>query len=94
MLLARVDGSATATIRHPSAKGWKLAICQPIDEAGNEIGVPLIALDDLGAGLHQKVVISSDGATLREWVHDPRSPLRNMITHLVDEACAPTGDPA
>lgn len=85
MLLARVDGSATATIRHPSAKGWKLAICQPIDEQGNDQGVPLIALDDLGAGLHQQVILSSDGDTLRKWVGDPQSPLRNMITHLVDE---------
>lgn len=88
MILARVDGSATATIRHPSAKGWKLAICQPIDEAGNEIGVPMIALDDLGAGLHERVIVSSDGDTLRNWVHDPHSPLRNMITHLVDEVQA------
>ncbi|MGA0332876.1 MAG: EutN/CcmL family microcompartment protein [Kiritimatiellia bacterium] len=85
MLLARVDGSATSTIRHPSAKGWRLAVCQPIDEDGNEISTPIIALDDLGAGLHQRVIISSDGDTLRKWVEDPRSPLRNMITHIVDE---------
>lgn len=85
MLLARVDGSATATIRHPSAKGWRLAICQPIDEEGNEISTPIIALDDLGAGLHQRVIVSSDGDTLRKWVDDPRSPLRNMITCIVDE---------
>jgi len=85
MLLARIDGSATATIRHPSAKGWRLAICQPIDEDGNEISTPLIALDDLNAGLHQRVILSSDGDTLRKWVHDPKSPLRNMVTHIVDE---------
>ncbi len=85
MYLARIDGSATATIRHPSAKGWRLAICQPIDEEGNEISTPIIALDDMGAGLHQRVIISSDGDTLREWVKDPKSPLRNMITHIVDE---------
>jgi len=85
MLLARIDGSATATIRHPSAKGWRLAICQPIDEDGNDLKTPIIALDDTGAALHQKVVVSSDGDTLRKWVHDPRSPLRYMVTHIVDE---------
>ncbi|MDF3128494.1 EutN/CcmL family microcompartment protein [Kiritimatiellaeota bacterium B1221] len=85
MLLARVDGSATATIRHPSAKGWRLAICQPIDEEGNEISTPILALDDMGAGLHQRVIVSSDGDTLRDWVQDPKSPLRNMITHILDE---------
>jgi ethanolamine utilization protein EutN len=85
MLLARIDGSATSTIRHPSAKGWRLAICQPIDENGNDIKAPLIALDDTGAGLHQTVVISSDGAALRDWVEDQHSPLRYMVTHIVDE---------
>jgi ethanolamine utilization protein EutN len=85
MLLARVDGSATATIRHPSAKGWLLAVCQPIDENGQDISTPVIALDCFGAALHQRVVVSSDGDTLRKWVGDERSPLRNMITHIVDE---------
>jgi microcompartment protein CcmK/EutM len=85
MLLARIDGSATATIRHPSAKGWRLAICQPVDETGKEIATPIIALDDTGAGLHQTVVVSSDGDALREWVGDAHSPLRYMVTHIVDE---------
>ena len=62
-----------------------MAICQPIDEDGNEISTPILALDDMGAGLHQRVIISSDGDTLRKWVDDPKSPLRNMITHIVDE---------
>lgn len=88
MYLARIDGSATSTIRHPSAKGWKLAVCQPIDENGQDIGTPMIALDKMGAGLHQKVIISSDGAALRDWVHDEFSPLRYMVTNLVDEVSA------
>ncbi len=86
MLLARIDGSATSTIRHPSVKGWKLAICQPIDEEGRELGTPLIAIDKMGAGLHQRVILSSDGAALRDYVGDPHSPLRYMVTHIVDEA--------
>ena len=88
MYLARIDGSATSTIRHPSAKGWKLAVCQPIDEDGRDIGTPMIALDKMGAALHQKVIISSDSAALRDWVHDEFSPLRYMVTNLVDEVSA------
>jgi len=88
MYLARIDGSATSTIRHPSAKGWTLVVCQPIDETGADIGTPMIALDKMGAGLHQKVIISSDGAALRDWVHDEFSPLRYMVTNLVDEVSA------
>ncbi len=85
MLLARIDGSATASIRHPSAKGWRLAICQPVDESGQDVGTPLLALDNSGAALHQTVLVSSDGDTLREWVGDDHSPLRDMVTLIVDE---------
>ncbi len=88
MLLARVDGSATSTIKHPSATGWRLAICQPQDDQGNDVGGPLIALDDMGAALHQQVIISSDGDSLRDWVEDSHSPLRFMVTHIVDEVLA------
>ena len=85
MLLARIDGTATSTIRHPSVRGWKLAVCQPLDASGEDQGTPLVAIDKMGAGLHQKVVLSSDGAALREYVGDPTSPLRYMVTHIVDE---------
>ena len=84
MILARVDGNAIATIKHPSLEGWRFIICQPIDEAGNEIGGPMLALDSMGAGLHQKVVITTDGSSIRERVHDRHSPARHMVTEIID----------
>ena len=86
MILARVDGNAVATIKHPSLNGWRLALCQPIDENGTEIGSPLLALDSMGAGLHQTVVITTDGKAIRERVHDAFSPARHMITEITDDA--------
>ena len=44
-----------------------------------------MAIDPLGAGLHQRVIISSDGAAARNLVKDPKSPVRWMITAIVDE---------
>jgi microcompartment protein CcmK/EutM len=58
MFLARVEGSLTATRKHPSFVGWRLLICQPIDGDGKEEGPPQIAIDAHGAGLHQRVLIS------------------------------------
>jgi len=85
MLLARVEGNLTATRKHPSLEGWRLIICQPISQAGEAEGVPQVAIDAHGAALHERVIISSDGMAARKTVGDPKSPVRWMITAIVDE---------
>jgi len=85
MFLARVEGSVVAVRKHPSFEGWRLLICQPIDSEGRAEGVPQIALDPWGAGMHQRVIISSDGAAARVAVGDENSPARWMIIGIVDE---------
>ncbi len=86
MYLARVEGSVIATRKHPSLHGRRLVICQPIDVDGGPEGAPQIALDAHGAGMHQRVIISSDGAAARLAVGDPHSPARWMVIGIVDEA--------
>ncbi|HAM70364.1 MAG TPA: ethanolamine utilization protein EutN [Verrucomicrobiales bacterium] len=85
MFLARVEGNLTATRKHPSFEGWRLVICQPISQQGVPEGVPQVAIDSLGAGMHQRVVISSDGSAARLAVGDPKSPARWLIIGIVDE---------
>ncbi len=85
MFLARAEGSVIATRKHPSFEGWRLVICQPISASGQPEGPPQIAIDPHGAGLHQRVIISSDGAAARKTVGDDRSPARWMIIGIVDE---------
>ena len=85
MFLARVEGNLTATRKHPSFEGWRLIICQPISRAGQPEGTPQVAIDPLGAGMHERVIISSDGLAARKAVRDDRSPARWMIVGIVDE---------
>jgi ethanolamine utilization protein EutN len=85
MLLARVEGNVVATRKHPSLTGWRLVVCQPINGAGEPEGAPQIAIDSHGAGMHQQVVISSDGMAARKAVGDDKSPVRWLITAVVDE---------
>jgi len=85
MLLARVEGNVVATCKHPSLTGWRLVICQPINGAGEPAGAPQIAIDSHGAGMHQRVVISSDGAAARNAVGDQKSPVRWLVLGVVDE---------
>jgi microcompartment protein CcmK/EutM len=86
MQLARIDGTITSTACHPSMRKGRTVICQPLDADGRPDGAPVLALDQLGAGLHQTVMISTDGSETRKLVGDERSPLRNYIQAIVDPA--------
>ncbi|MBI4660786.1 MAG: EutN/CcmL family microcompartment protein [Verrucomicrobia bacterium] len=85
MLLARVEGNVVATRKHSSLEGWRLVICQPINYGGEPEGAPQVAIDAHGAGMHQRVIISSDGVAARKAVGDEKSPARWMIVGIVDE---------
>lgn len=66
--------------------GCRSAICQPIDESGRNEGQPILAIDPFSAGLHQRVLISTDGVSTRAHVRDPKSPLRNIIVAVLDDS--------
>lgn len=80
MRLATIRGHVTATVKHPSLCGWRLLIAVP--ESPDL--APQIVIDPLGAGLGQKVLISSDGSEARQIVGDERSPARWSVLGIVD----------
>ena len=80
MRLATIKGHVTATIKHRSMEGWRLLIAIP--ESPDL--APQIVLDPLGAGIGQKVMISSDGAEARQIVGDERSPARWTVLGIID----------
>jgi microcompartment protein CcmK/EutM len=84
MLFARVEGNLTATRKHPSFEGWRFLICQPLSANGTPEGSPQVAIDAHGAGLHERVIISSDGMAARKAVGDDKSPARWMVIGIVD----------
>lgn len=63
-----------------------MAICQPVGMDGAEEGEPVLAIDPLQAGLHQRVMITSDGESARDWVHDEHSPLRYYVIGILEDA--------
>lgn len=84
MILARIDGHATATIAHPSLRGQKIVLCTPVDETGTATGLPIAALDPFGSGRHSLVFITTDGQWSQGTVHDDHSPVRNQVIGIVD----------
>jgi ethanolamine utilization protein EutN len=84
MQLARVQGRATATVKHRSLSNQKLLICQMLDSRDQPTGDPVLALDQLGAGQGDRVILTSDGLGLRDLLHDKTSPARWWTLGIVD----------
>lgn len=77
MVSGLVVGTATSTVRHPSLQGWKLLVVQPLQADGRSPdGEPVLAIDRLGAGAGETVVITSDGKGTRELIGSMTTPVR------------------
>ena len=86
MQLARVVGTATSTIKHPTMNGWKLLIVQMLQADGRSPdGDPVISIDSLGAAVGQKVIITSDGKGTRELMGSDNTPVRWSVLGIQDE---------
>jgi ethanolamine utilization protein EutN len=86
MQLGLVVGTATATARHPSMRGAKLLVVQPLlaDNRGPD-GDPQLTIDNLGAGVGDTVIISSDGAATRAMLGTDATPVRWSVIGIPDE---------
>lgn len=85
MLLATVVGTATATVKHASLHGWRLLVTQPLlSDGARPDGHPLLAIDNLGAGVGDRVLLTSDGRGTREMVGSDTTPVRWSVMGIVD----------
>ncbi len=85
MILAKVKGHATSTVKHRSMSGQKLLVCLQLDLKGKASGDVLLAIDRLGAGVGETVMLSSDGKAVTEMLSDTNTPVRWFTLGLIDE---------
>ncbi len=84
MQIGRVVGHGTATVKHTSMTGWKLLLVQLLTVDGQADGEPILAIDNLGAGRADRVLLSNDGANAREMVGAKNSPVRWFVMGICD----------
>ncbi|MDR2438649.1 MAG: ethanolamine utilization protein EutN [Planctomycetaceae bacterium] len=77
MIKGKVIGTAAATIKHPTLDGWKLLVIRTDTE-------PYIAVDHLGAGIGDDVMITSDGKFTSELIGTKATPVRWSVIGIVD----------
>lgn len=87
MYLAKIEGTATATLSHESLRGRKLLIARRAEPDGRLAAEPILVLDAVGAGLGDLVLISTDGELCRKLTGHRTAPVRLTAVGIVDR-CA------
>jgi microcompartment protein CcmK/EutM len=64
--LARVVGTLTATVHHPSYDAQTLLLCEPIDATGRRTGAVFVAVDRAQAGVGDRVLVNAEGNGARQ----------------------------
>jgi microcompartment protein CcmK/EutM len=83
--MGRVIGAATASLKHRSMLGRKLLLVQPqMADASTPDGDPILAVDGVGAGVGDTVMITSDGRGARELLQTEATPVRWTIIGIRD----------
>ena len=84
MILGRITGSVVSTIHHPVVEGQKLLVAERLDPTGRPTGGYLIALDAIGAGQGETVLILDEGSGARQILDDSNAPVRSIVVGIVD----------
>jgi ethanolamine utilization protein EutN len=85
MQLGEIVGHAVATVKHPSLTGWRLPIVQLLTPDGKPDGEPLLAIDSLGAGVGDRVILCNDGIGTRQLLGSKNSPGRWFVMGICDQ---------
>jgi ethanolamine utilization protein EutN len=85
MQIGTVVGTATSTIKHRSLDGQKLLVVQLLASDGRSPdGEPVLAVDSLGAGRGDRIVLTSDGKIVQELLKSQNTPVRWSVIGIPD----------
>lgn len=85
MYLARVLGPVVTPVQHPFFDGRTLLLVRRLDLEGGERGPDRVAVDRVGAGEGDLVLVLEEGNSARQIVEDAKAPLRSVVVGFVDE---------
>ncbi len=84
MFMARVVGDVVSTHRHDALGQKKLQLVRRLDLDGNEEGGEIIALDVIGVGVGERVLVVQEGGAARALFKDKKVPAQAVIVGVVD----------
>ncbi len=84
MILGRVIGSITSTTNHPFYDAKKLLVVERTDPAGAPLADYLIAVDTVGSGVGERVLVLDEGNGARQVLRSSDAPVRSVIVGIID----------
>jgi microcompartment protein CcmK/EutM len=87
--IARVVGTLVSTQKHPKFQGAKLLLVQPLNEDDSARGAAFLAVDGVGAGVHEKVLVVLEGRAAGEAIGRKGAPVDAAIIGIVDTVDIP-----
>ena len=84
MQIARVVGTLVSTRKHRKLEGAKLLFVQPLNADDTPRGPALLAIDGVGAGVHEKVLIVLEGRAAGEALGKKAAPVDAAIVGIID----------
>ena len=85
MQIARVIGTVVSTAKHPKFEGAKLLLVQPLNLDETPRGTALLAVDSVGAGIHEKVLVVLEGRAAGEALGRKAAPVDAAIVGIIDD---------
>jgi len=84
MRIGKVTGMIVSTQKDERLVGCKLLIVKQLDSDGNMIGQEEVAVDVLGAGVGERVLICQ-GSPARALINNPNAPIDLAVVGIIDE---------
>jgi microcompartment protein CcmK/EutM len=84
MILARVAGRLVSTIHDRHLDGQRVLVLDKLDPQGTPTGGYVIAVDSVGAGYGETVLVLDEGNGARQVLAMPAAPVRSVVVGIVD----------
>ena len=85
MQIARVVGTVVATQKNKKLEGAKLLLVQPLTLDGAARGVALIAIDSVGAGVGERVLVVIEGKAAGDALGRKAAAVDAAVIGIIDE---------
>ena len=85
MILGRVIGEIHGTIKHPFYESKKLLVIEKTTDRGVPTGDYLIAVDSVGAGADERVLVLDEGNGARQVFNSKDAPVRSVVVGIIDD---------
>jgi ethanolamine utilization protein EutN len=85
MQICRVVGTVVSTQKNRKLEGAKLLLVQPLTLEGTERGVTLVAIDSVGAGVGERVLVVIEGKAAGDALGKKAAAVDAAVIGIVDQ---------